>query len=46
MNKNKKNSLIIFIAILIVYNIIFFTLPSIKTGSFWVSYILEWLQLS
>lgn len=39
MNKNKKNSLIIFIAILIVYNIIFFTLPSIKTGSFWVSYI-------
>lgn len=39
MNKNRKNVLIIFIAILVVYNIIFFTLPSIKSSSFWVSYI-------
>lgn len=39
MNKNKKNVLIIFIAILVVYNIIFFTLPSIKSSSFWISYI-------
>lgn len=39
MRKNKKRILVVLFAVILLYNIVFLTLPTLKSTTFWLSYV-------